>query len=146
MNNSICGANCDECYMKEKCNGCASTNGCPYGKQCFIAKYISVGGMEEYLKFKTQIISEFNDLKISGMPEVKDLYALNGSFVNLEYILPNGNSVKYLDDSSIYLGNQLECAFGEGRCFGIVAGMDFLLVCTYEENGANPELVMYKKR
>ena len=146
MNNSICGVKCDECHMKEKCNGCADTNGCPYGKQCFIAKYISVGGMEEYLKFKTQIISEFNDLKIPGMPEVKDLYVLNGCFVNLEYILPNGNSVKYLDDSCIYIGNQLECEFGGGRCFGIVAGMDFLLVCTYEENGANPELVMYKKR
>lgn len=146
MNNSICGAKCNECHMNEKCNGCASTNGCPFGKQCFIAKYISVGGMEEYLKFKSQIISEFNDLKISGMPDVKDLYALNGSFVNLEYILPNGKSVKYLDDNSIYLGNQLECEFVEGRCFGIVAGMDFLLVCTYEENGANPELLLYKKR
>ena len=32
------------------------------------------------------------------------------------------------------------------RCFGIAANMDFLLVCTYEENGENPELVIYKKR
>jgi hypothetical protein len=24
--------------------------------------------------------------------------------------------------------------------------MDFLLVCTYEANGENPELVIYKKR
>ena len=29
---------------------------------------------------------------------------------------------------------------------GIAANMDFLLVCTYEENGENPELVIYKKR
>ena len=36
--------------------------------------------------------------------------------------------------------------FGGGRCFGLVANMDFLLVCTYEENGENPELVLYKKR
>ena len=36
--------------------------------------------------------------------------------------------------------------FGGDRCFGIVANMDFLLVCTYEENGENPELVIYKKR
>ena len=28
----------------------------------------------------------------------------------------------------------------------IAANMDFLLVCTYEENGKNPELVVYKKR
>ena len=44
-----------------------------------------------------------------------------------------------------YLGSQLESEFG-GRCFGIAANMDFLLVCTYEENGENPELVIYKKR
>jgi hypothetical protein len=31
-------------------------------------------------------------------------------------------------------------------CVGIVENMDFLLVCTYEENGENPELVIYKKR
>lgn len=40
----------------------------------------------------------------------------------------------------------MECEFGGDRCFGIAANMDFLLVCTYEENGKNPELVVYKKR
>ena len=45
-----------------------------------------------------------------------------------------------------YLGNQLECEFGGDRCFGIAANMDFLLVCTYEEDGKNPETVVYKKR
>ena len=48
--------------------------------------------------------------------------------------------------TATYLGNQLECEFGGNRCFGIAANMDFLLVCTYEENGENPELVVYKKR
>jgi hypothetical protein len=24
--------------------------------------------------------------------------------------------------------------------------MDFILVCTYEKDGANPELILYKKR
>ena len=54
--------------------------------------------------------------------------------------------MKFLDDNATYLGNQLESLFGGDRCFGIVANMEFLLVCTYEENGANPELVVYKKR
>ena len=53
---------------------------------------------------------------------------------------------KFLDDNATYLGNQLECNSGDDRCFGIAANMDFLLVCTYEENGENPELVIYKKR
>ena len=74
------------------------------------------------------------------------LNVLPGSFVNLEYTLSNGTCVKFLDDNATYLGNQLPCEFGGNRCFGIVANMEFLLVCTYEENGANPELVIYKKR
>ncbi len=69
-----------------------------------------------------------------------------GGYINLEYRLPNGQTVKFLDDNATYLGNQLECEFGGDRCFGIAANMGFLLVCTYEENGANPELVVYKKR
>ena len=49
-------------------------------------------------------------------------------------------------DGAAYLGNQLPCEFGGDRCYGLVANMEFLLVCTYEENGANPELIIYKKR
>ena len=49
-------------------------------------------------------------------------------------------------DQKKYLGNQLESEFGEDRCFGILAGMDFILVCTYEKDGKNPELLIYKKR
>jgi hypothetical protein len=64
----------------------------------------------------------------------------------LEYIFPNGVKIKLLDDNATYLGNQLACVFGGNRCFGIAANMQFLLVCTYEEDGKNPELVMYKKR
>ena len=80
------------------------------------------------------------------MPEVTELSALIGGYVNLEYTLPNGQKVKCLDDGATYLGYQLESEFGGNRCFGLVANMDFLLVCTYEENGENPELVIYKKR
>ncbi len=108
-------------------------------------RYSELGGGEKFEEFKKQLIEEFNALNIEGMPKVEALNALVGSYVNLEYRLPNGRTVKYLDDNATYLGNQLECEFG-GRCFGIVANMDFLLVCTYEENGENPELVIYKKR
>lgn len=146
MQQSICGANCSACMMKEKCSGCAETAGCPFGKQCFIAAYIKTGGIEQFQIFKQQLMEECNALRIPGMPEVTELYALAGSFVNLEYTLPNGKAVQYLDDNSIYLGNQLVCEFDEETCYGIVCGMDFLLACTYGENGSNPELVLYKKR
>ncbi len=148
---SICGIDCNDCeYGKNKnCKGCAETHGCPFGKQCFIAKYIKTGGIENYNLFKKQLIEELNALKIPGMPEIKELFPLNGSFVNLEYPISNGSKIKLLDDNDIYLGNQFECEFNDNdiiRCYGIIANMDFLLISEYGENGSNPEIIIYKKR
>jgi transcriptional regulator with XRE-family HTH domain len=109
-------------------------------------RYKELGDGGEFEKFKEQLIGEINDLHIEGMPKLEKLNALVGSYVNLEYRLPNGSTVKFLDDNATYLGNQLECEFGGTRCFGVLANMDFILICTYEENGKNPELVLYKKR
>lgn len=109
-------------------------------------KYKNLGGAEKFDEFKKQLIDEINALNIEGMPKVEKLNALVGGYINLEYRLPNGKTVKFLDDSATYLGNQLECEFGGDRCFGIAANMEFLLVCTYDEGGENPELVVYKKR
>ena len=74
------------------------------------------------------------------------LNALVGSYVNLAYPLPGGGAAKFLDDGTTYLGNQLESERGDGRCFGVLANADFILICTYGEGGADPELVLYKKR
>ena len=113
----------------------------------FFEKYKELGNKEKFEEFKQQLVYEFNTLlHIEGLPKVENLNVLPGSFVNLEYRLPNGKTVKFLDDNATYLGSQLECELGGKCCFGIVANMDFLLVCTYEENGENPELVIYKKR
>ena len=105
---------------------------------------LSDGGQFE--EFKKQLIDEINALQIEGMPRLETLNALVGKFVNLEYPLPGGNKAKFLDDGVTYLGNQLECEFGGDRCFGVLACMDFILICTYEKDGMNPELVLYKKR
>ncbi len=109
-------------------------------------RYEELGGNGAFEEFKKMLIEEINALNIEGMPRLTKLNALVGSYVNLEYRLPNGKTVKYLDDNATYLGNQLESEFGGNRCFGIVANMDFILISTYEENGENPELVIYKKR
>lgn len=109
-------------------------------------RYEQLSDDGQFEAFKKQLIEEINDLHIEGMPKVEKLNALVGRFVNLEYRLPNGMNVKFLDDQTTYLGNQLECEFGGERCFGVLANMDFILVSTYEEGGANPELVLYKKR
>ena len=105
---------------------------------------LSDGGQFE--AFKKQLMEEINSLHIEGLPKVEKLNALVGSYVNLAYPLPSGMNVKFLKDGATYLGNQLESELGGGRCFGVLANMDFILVCTYEAEGANPELVLYKKR
>lgn len=109
-------------------------------------QYENLSGAERFDEFKRKLMDEINELHIDGMPKVEKLNALVGGYVNLIYCLPNGNEVKFLDDGVTYLGNQLECEFGGDRCFGIVANMDFILISTYEENGENPELIVYKKR
>ena len=122
-------------YMKEK-----------LPKLDYWKRYKNLDGAEKFEEFKRKLIDEINTIGVEGMPKVETLNALVGGYVNLEYRLPNGKTVKFLDDNATYLGNQLECEFGGDRCFGVVANMDFILICTYEENGANPELVIYKKR
>ena len=112
-------------------------------------KYIKTGGKENYELFKKQLLDEINALNIPGMPAINELYAINGSYVNIAYPMPSGYEVKLLDDKEIYLCNQVECEFNDGeliKCFGLVAGMDFLLVAEYGENCVDPELVIYKKR
>ena len=105
------------------------------------------GGKETFEEYKAQIILEFNTLlPMNGLPKVEHLNVLSGHFIYLEYRLPSGQVVKFLDDNATYLGSQLVCEFEGGRCFGIAANMDFLLVCSYEENGENPELIVFKKR
>ncbi len=105
---------------------------------------LSDGGQFE--AFKEQLIREINDLQIPGLPKVEKLNALVGRDVNLAYPLPSGERVSFLKDGATYLGNQLESEFGGDRCFGILACMDFILVSTYAAEGADPELVLYKKR
>ena len=110
----------------------------------FWKRYAEIGGKEKLEEFKDQLINELNTfLHIEGLPKVENLNVLPGEFINMEYTLPNGEKVKFLDDKQTYLGSQLE---GETKCYGIAANMDFRLVCSYEENGENPELVIYKKR
>ena len=147
-----CGMTLDESSTSRETDGNYNENYC---KWCYREgeftldywqRYAELGGDEGFIRFKAQLMDEFNALEIDGMPRVEQLNVLTGSYINLEYTLPSGQKVKLLNDQASYLGNQLECTFGGSRCFGIAANMQFLLVCTYEANGANPELVLFKQR
>ena len=90
-----------------------------------------------------RLIDEFNALEIAGMPAVTTLCSLSGVYGNLEYALPNGEKIKLLDDTKVYLGYQVEKENSD-RCYGLVADNDYLLVCEYGCNGADPEIIVYK--
>ncbi len=147
-----CGMPLDDCTTSHETDGSFNEEYC---KWCYnegeytldIWKQYGDSSRKEKLEeLKKQLMYEFNTLlNIEKLPKVEQLNVLSGEFINMEYMLPNGTKAKFLDDKKTYLGNQLESEFG-GRCFGIAANMDFLLICTYEENGKNPELVIYKKR
>ena len=109
-------------------------------------RYKELSDDGQFEAFKKQLIDEINALHIEGMPTVTALNALVGAYVNLEYRLPSGEKVKFLNDGTTYLGTQLEPEFGGDRCFGVLANMDFILICTYAAGGEDPELVLYKKR
>ncbi|MDE6722768.1 MAG: DUF3795 domain-containing protein [Eubacterium sp.] len=149
---TICGIDCNECGLKENCGGCAETNGRPFGGSCMIAECSTNNGCTEcsascssVCRLKAQLIEEFNALGIEDMEKVTNLNALRGSFVNLEYTLASGQTIKFWDDNRIYLGNQI-CKKNSDRCYGLTADENYLLVCEYGENGAEPEIVVFKKR
>lgn len=145
-NKTICGADCSQCPGKDSCRGCANTNGSPFGGRCVAAEYIKLGGKEHYAEFKNILLNEINSLlKTNDIPEAKDLYELRGEYVNLEYILPSGEKVRFLKDNNIYLGSQIEFA-DMGICYGVVADTGFMLICSYSLDGSEPELIAYKKR
>ena len=135
-----CGMPLDDTIIGTDKDGALNESYC---KWCYADGQYTYSDMDE-------LIDESNALHINGMPKVERLNALVGSYVNLAYPLPSGISAKFLDDRTTYLGNQLKSEFGDHagpeRCFGVLANMDFILVCTYEADGKDPELILYKKR
>lgn len=149
---SICGLDCRKCDYRDSCKGCTATDGKPFGGACIVAecckskKNGTCGDFSKNIcRLKRQLIDEFNSLGIEDMDEVADLYALVGSYINLEYTLPNGQSLKLWDDTCVYLGNQI-CKKNSDRCYGLTADEKYLLVCEYGENGSDAEIVVYKRR
>lgn len=152
MSKSICGLDCGACQLKNTCGGCTETGGKPFGGACMVAECClgkgknrcgeSCGGV---CGLKGRLIAEFNALGIADMPEITELCALRGSYINLSYTLPGGRSIKFWDDDRIYLGYQVEKK-GSDRCYGLTADEQYLLVCEYGENGTDAEIVLFRKR
>lgn len=142
---TLCGIDCTGCGFKSSCKGCTETDGRPFGGECIVAGCYKSGGESCFIAYRKRLMEEFNTLGIPDMPTITTLCQLNGAYVNLEYTLPNGEKMRLLDDRKIYLGYQVEKADSD-RCYGLVADNDYLLVCEYGCNGAEPEIIVYKKR
>lgn len=149
---SFCGIDCGACPMKDSCVGCVETGGRPFenGGICPVAACCQAKSQNHCAEcgscgLKDQIIAEFNALGIPDMEEVTGLNTLAGSYINLEYTFPSGQTAKVWDDSRVYLGNQVHKK-GSDRCYGLAADENYLLVCEYGENGSDAEIVVYKKR
>ena len=143
MTKSICEIDCMKCELKSTCNGCAETKGHPFGAECLVA-FCLKDGWNVLCEFKKNLITAFNALNIQDMEEVTELNALKGSFINIEYTLPNGHIVKFWDDNGIYLGNQL-CKKDSERCYGIIADEKYLMVSEYSGYGSDAEVVIFKR-
>lgn len=143
MNTSLCGADCVNCPMREGCSGCRESNGHPFGEKCMVAACCERGD-DVLCQLKKNLLVAFNALHINGMPQVTELYALRGAFINMPFTLPDGKQVTFWNDNKIYLGNQLPKANSD-RCYGIAADETHLMVCEYGENGADAELLLFKR-
>lgn len=140
---SVCGIDCTKCELNSTCHGCLKTNGRPFGADCVVAVCCQKG--EHALsELKEKLIAAIRALDIPDMGELTDLNALKGSFINIEYTLPNGQSVKFWDDNKIYLGNQLPKK-GSNRCYGIAADEKYLMISEYGDYGSDAEIVIWKR-
>ena len=109
---TYCGVDCcKECRRIGDCGGCEACKGHPFGGSCVTERN------EHFSALKKQLIDEINALHMEEL-EITDLFLLSGAYVNLEYPLFNGTTVKFLNDNDVYLGNQIEKA-ASGRCYGI---------------------------
>lgn len=132
---TYCSNNCREkCDSYSACGGCEACAGHPFGGSCVAERN------RDFSELKQRLIDEINALGIGGLI-MDDLNLLTGAYVNLEYPLSNGTTVRFLNDKDIYLVNQIERPDSE-RCYGVVADETFILVCEYGCNGADPEIVL----
>lgn len=91
---------------------------------------------------KKVYIKEVNELGIPGL-NIDNLYVLQGSFINQDYIV-NGNTIRLIDDNATYWGTQVMKS--DDRCYGIACNEQFILVSEYGKDGADPEVVILKRR
>lgn len=83
-------------------------------------------------------------LGIKEFDNFKSLNLMDGSYLNLECKLPNGDTAKILDDNKKYYANQIDIV-GSDKCYGVAADENSIAVFRYGCEGSDAELVLWKK-
>ena len=91
-----------------------------------------------------KIIARIKTLGIPELEGVDCLNELNGDYINLESLLPNGKTGKILDDNKKYWATQVEIP-GSDKCYGIAADERMIAVYRYGCGGTDSELVLWVK-
>lgn len=142
---TYCGLDCcGQCPRAAECGGCESTGGEPFGGSCVAAEWVKQGGAERLNQGKQRLIAEVNGLNVPHVT-MTEVTLLNGFYVNLAYPLPNGDTIKLLQDQRVYLGTQIAQPDSD-RFYGVVADDQFLLISSYGPGGEAPCIILYKKR
>jgi len=91
-----------------------------------------------------KLLDEIKCLGIRELEKIDSLNLLDGSYLNLEVCLPNGNKVKLLDDNKKYYANQIDIE-GSDKCYCIAADESYIAVYKYGCQGKDAELVQIKR-
>lgn len=91
-----------------------------------------------------KLLELIKDLGINEFSNFNSLNQMDGSYLNLECKLPNGKASKILDDNKKYYANQINID-GTDKCYGVAADEEFIAVFKYGCDGADAELILWKR-
>lgn len=91
-----------------------------------------------------QLVQAFRALDIPELKTLESLSELPGHFINLEYTLPNGRTVRFLEDDKTYLGSQVHKENSD-RCYGLISDGSFLFVCEYGSGGSGAQVICFQR-
>ncbi len=91
-----------------------------------------------------RLIQRFRALGIPELEGLERLEELPGHFINLDYTLSNGRTVRFWEDDKMYWGGQIHKENSD-RCYGLISDGNFLFVCEYGCGGCDAQIVCFQR-
>ncbi|MHC5247402.1 hypothetical protein [Enterococcus sp. LJL90] len=89
-----------------------------------------------------KILERLYSLGIPELKEVTELKTMNGDYINLTCLLPNGRISNILDNKKQYLAAEIVKKDSE-FCYGVAADDQQIAVYEYSGGGKNAKLVIW---